>query len=49
MGGQLTKASLDVSFVIVKNVFAQKYKVFFLLFMFLVLELCEQRNNFIRK
>lgn len=26
MGGQLTKASLDVSFVIVKNVFAQKYK-----------------------
>lgn len=38
MGGVLhTKASLDVSFVIVKNVLAAKYKVFYylvLLFLF---------------
>lgn len=35
MGGVLqTKASLDVSFVIVKNVLAAKYKVFIIRFSF---------------
>lgn len=41
MGGQLTKASSDVSFVIVKDVLAQKYKVFFQLFIFIAKELYE--------
>lgn len=36
MGGQLSKASSDVSFVIVKDVLAQKYKVFILLFYFFI-------------
>lgn len=38
MGGVLhTKASLDVNFVIVKNVLAAKYKVWLLKFMFYII------------
>lgn len=40
MGGQLSKASPDVSFVIVKDVSAQKYKVsIYCLLFFSVMEL----------